>query len=108
MSKEVGPSPYLVGLHTDYSNTKATFVTPAAPLDVSLSCDSLTLSVCFKEGGTLKCLFFDVRALAVAAKVLVCTVNSVLHNTYEMMFTFTCTECREASILWHNSIYWKW
>ena len=64
---------------TDHSNTKATFVTPAVPLDISLSCDSLTLSVCFKEGGTLKCLLFDVRGLA--GKVLVCIANS--HNNYE-------------------------
>lgn len=45
--------------------------TPAPPLDVSLSCDGLTLSVCLVDGGNLKCLFFDSKVLTNKVRVLV-------------------------------------
>ena len=38
--------------------------TPAPPIDIGLSCDSLTLSVCLNEGGVLKIYFYDTRAFS--------------------------------------------
>ena len=56
---------FLLPQAADLSCLEATLLpTPAPPLNVSLSCDDLTLSVCLTEHGKLKCLFFDTRILS--------------------------------------------
>jgi nuclear pore complex protein Nup214 len=58
--EDLGPQ----NVMADISCLRATHIpTPSPPLDVGLSCDELTLSVCLHDGKYLKCYFFDTRML---------------------------------------------
>lgn len=64
----------------DGSLLKGTIIpTPSPPMNVALSCDDITLSVCLLENGILKCYFYDIRSLSV--KVCTCTL-CIMYNDY--------------------------